>query len=272
VGEFYYLVSSSFACFPGLPIFKSRDLCNWQQIGYVLDRPDQLDLEGHGVSRGLFAPTIRYHNGLFHIVCTLVDRGGSFVVTAPSADGPWSSPVWLTDVNGIDPSLFFDDDGAARLIYNSIAPDDKPAYDGHRTIRMRRFDAETRRAASEEIILVNGGVDLSKKPIWIEAPHLFKKDRWYFLICAEGGTAEQHSQVVFRSKTLDGPYEPWDKNPIRMQRHLDPARKAPITCTGRHTARFDWFEYSGDDSARPLPRPTLCSRSATICNISACNM
>ncbi len=223
-GDAYYLVTSSFAYFPGIPIFKSRDLAHWQQIGHVMDRPEQLDLEGHGVSRGLFAPSIRYYQGRFYVTCTLVDRGGNFVVTATSADGPWSNPVWLPEVNGIDPSLFFDDDGKAFLVYNSIPPDDKPLYDGHRTIRMRAFDSEKLQVTGEEKILVNGGVDISKKPVWIEAPHIFHKDGWYFLIAAEGGTAENHSEVVFRSKAVDGPYVPWEKNPILTQRDLDPLR------------------------------------------------
>ena len=245
VGDTYYLVTSSFAYFPGLPLFKSRDLANWQQIGHVLERPGQLDLEGHGVSRGLFAPSIRYHEGLFYVVCTLVDRGGNFVVTARSAEGPWSDPVWLPQVHGIDPSLFFDDNGSAWLIYNSVAPDDKPLYNGHRTIRLRAFDRENLCVSADEWILVDGGVDISQKPVWIEAPHIFKKAGWYYLIAAEGGTAEWHSEVVFRSKQVQGPYTPWEKNPILTQRHLDPKRKAPVTCTGHadlvETPAGEWW-------------------------------
>ncbi len=245
VGEYYYLVTSSFAYFPGIPIFKSRDLVNWQQIGHVLDRPDQLDLEGHGVSRGLFAPAIRHHDGCFYVVCTLVDRGGNFVVTAPAAEGPWSNPVWLPEVDGIDPSLFFDEDGQAWLVYNSIAPQGKPLYDGHRTIRLRAFDCGKLQVTGEEKILVNGGVDLSQKPVWIEAPHLFRREGWYYLIAAEGGTAENHSVVVFRSRQIDGPYLPWQKNPILTQRHLDPGRPSPVTSTGHadfvETPAGDWW-------------------------------
>jgi alpha-N-arabinofuranosidase len=232
VGEDYYLVTSTFSYFPGIPVFQSRDLVSWKLIGHVMDRPEQLNLDGQGVSRGLFAPSIRYYNGLFYVTCTQVDRGGNFIVTSKSAEGPWSNPVWLPEVNGIDPSPFFDDDGRAYLIYNSAAPDDKPLYDGHRTIRIRRLDLKKLEVSGDEKILINGGVDISKKPVWIEAPHIFKKDGYYYLIAAEGGTAEQHSEVVFRSKSVDGPYVPYEKNPILTQRHLDPRREFPITSTG----------------------------------------
>ncbi|MDP2885791.1 MAG: glycoside hydrolase family 43 protein [Ignavibacteria bacterium] len=232
VGKDYYLVTSTFSYFPGIPVFQSRNLVNWKLIGYVMDRPEQLNLDGQGVTRGLFAPSIRYNKGLFYVTCTQVDRGGNFIVTAQSAAGPWSNPVWLPEINGIDPSPFFDDDGKAYILYNSIPPDDKSLYDGHRTIRMFALDINTLKVIGEEKILVDGGVDITKKPIWIEAPHIFKKDGSYYLIAAEGGTAEQHSEVVFRSNSVGGPYVPFEKNPILTQRHLDPRREFPITSTG----------------------------------------
>ena len=245
VGSDYYLVNSTFAYFPGIPIFQSKDLVNWCLIGHVLDRVEQLDLEGFGVSRGIFAPAIRYHDGVYYVTCTLVDGGGNFVVTAQSPRGPWSNPVWIPQINGIDPSLFFDDDGQAYIVYNSVAPDNQPLYDGHRTIRMYQFDQEKLRVTGVEIILVNGGTDLSKKPIWIEGPHIFCKDGYYYLIAAEGGTAEQHSEVVFRSENVDGPYVSYEYNPILTQRQLDPHREQPITCTGHAdfavTESGDWW-------------------------------
>ena len=106
-GEDYYIVNSSFAYYPGLPIFHSKDLLNWKQLGYAMDRPEQLNLDGAGVSRGLFAPAITYHNGTFYIVCTEVSKLGNFVITAKDPKGPWSNPVKLPQVNGIDPSIFF---------------------------------------------------------------------------------------------------------------------------------------------------------------------
>jgi xylan 1,4-beta-xylosidase len=241
----YYLVNSTFAYFPGIPVFHSKDLVNWKLIGHVLDRPEQLQLSGFGVSRGLFAPAISHNMGIYYVVCTLVDGGGNFVVTANKAQGPWSNPVWIPQINGIDPSLFFDDDGKSYIVYNSIPPDNKPLYDGHRTIRIYEFDLENLKVSGEEILLVNGGTDIRKKPVWIEAPHIYKINDYYYLMCAEGGTAEQHSEVIFRSKSIDGPYIPYEKNPILTQRHLDPKRKNAITCTGHadliQTTAGDWW-------------------------------
>lgn len=244
VGTDYYITTSTFAYFPGLPIFHSKDLVNWKQIGNAMNRQEQLDQTNAGVSRGLFAPTIRYNKGTFYILCTLIDKKGNFIITAKDAKGPWSNPIWLPEVRGIDPSIDFIDD-KAYVVYNSDAPDNKALYNGHRTIRMYEFDINVMKVVGEEILLVDGGVDLSKEPIWIEAPHLFKKDDWYYLICAEGGTGYNHSEVVFRSKHVKGPYVPYENNPILTQRHLDKNRKKPVTTTGHadfvETPDGKWF-------------------------------
>ena len=245
VGEDYYLVNSTFAYFPGIPVFHSKDLVNWNLIGHVMDRPEQMNLEGLGVSRGIFAPAIRYHEGLFYVTCTLVDAGGNFVVTSTKPEGPYSNPVWIPEINGIDPSMFFDGNGKAYILYNSIPPDDKPLYDGHRTIRMYEFDLKMMKVIGSEIILVNGGTDINKKPVWIEGPHIFQKDDYYYLIAAEGGTGYDHSEVVFRSRNIEGPYESYSHNPILTQRNLDPERANPITSTGHAdfvtTESGDWW-------------------------------
>jgi alpha-N-arabinofuranosidase len=196
-----------------------------------MDRNEQLDLKNAGVSRGLFAPTLRYHDGVFYIMCTLIDKGGNFIITATDPKGPWSNPVWIKEVKGIDPSLDFVD-GRAYITYNSEPPGNISSYDGHRTIRMYEFDIKTMKVIGEEKLLVNGGTDINKKPIWIEGPHLFKKDGWYYLICAEGGTGYNHSEVVFRTKSLKEPFVSFNRNPILTQRHLDPGRKNPVTTTG----------------------------------------
>lgn len=243
-GNDYYIVTSSFAYFPGLPIFHSTDLVNWKQIGHAMNRNEQLDHSNAGVSRGLFAPTIRFHKGTFYIICTLIDKGGNFIITATDPKGPWSNPIWLPEVDGIDPSIYFENN-KAWITYNSIPPDNKSLYDGHRTIRMVEFDVKQMKIISDNKIIVNGGVDISKKPVWIEAPHILKKDGWYYLICAEGGTAYNHSEVVFRSKNVDGPYIPFENNPILTQRHLDPNRKNPVTTAGHadfvETPSGDWY-------------------------------
>jgi len=231
VGDDYYLVNSTFSYFPGIPVFHSKDLKNWKQIGNVIDRPSQMNFLGDGVSRGLFAPSINFHNGTYYVTCTLIDRKGNFVVTAKSPSGPWSNPVWLPEVKGIDPSLFFDTD-KAYIVYNSDAPDNKPLYSGHRTIRVYEFDPINLKVLGEEKQLVNGGVDISKKPVWIEGPHIFKRGDWYYLCAAEGGTSVNHSQVILRSKQATGPYLAYEKNPILTQRDLDPKRKNPVTSAG----------------------------------------
>ena len=231
-GDDYYIVNSSFSYFPGLPIFHSKDLVSWKQIGNAMDRPEQLNTMGAGVSRGLFAPAISYHKGVFYIVCTLIDKGGNFVITAKDPAGPWSNPVWLKEVDGIDPSLFFDEDDKAYIIYNSIPPGNKSLWDGHRTIRMYDFDYKNLKVTGEERLVINGGTDISKKPVWIEGPHIYNINDWYYLLCAEGGTGDNHSEVVFRSKNVYGPYIPYEGNPILTQRHLDPKRKDPITTAG----------------------------------------
>ena len=232
VGNDYYLTTSTFAYFPGLPIFHSTDLVNWQQIGHAMNRNEQLDQSNAGVSRGLFAPTIRYHKGMYYIMCTLIDKGGNFIITAKNPKGPWSDPIWTKEVQGIDPSLFFDEDGKTYIIYNSDPPDRKPQYSGHRIIKIVQYDIPNRKVIGEEKMLVNGGVDISQKPVWIEAPHIYKINGWYYLMCAEGGTGYNHSEVIFRSKNVDGPYTPGPVNPILTQRHLDTSRKNPITTTG----------------------------------------
>ena len=227
----YYLINSTFAYFPGIPVFHSKDLKNWKQIGNVINRPSQMNFMGHRMTRGLFAPAIDFNNGTYYVTCTLIDKGGNFVVTAKDPAGPWSDPAWLPEVRGIDPSLFFDND-KAYIVYNSDAPDNKPLYSGHRTIRMYEFDPVNLKVVGEEKILVNGGVDISKKPVWIEGPHFLKKDDWYYLYAAEGGTSVNHSEVVLRSKSVWGPFVPWEENPILTQRDLPEDRKHPVTSAG----------------------------------------
>lgn len=231
VGDDYYIVNSTFAYFPGLPIFHSRDLVNWEQIGHAIDRPGQLDYSKATVTHGLFAPTINYHNGTFYLLCTMIDGGGNFLLTAKNPAGPWSDPIWLK-FDGIDPSLCFADDGHAWLVNNGNPPDNKPLYSGHRAIWIQAFDVATHTLVGPRSIIVNGGVDLAKKPVWIEGPHLFQHGGWYYLCCAEGGTSDQHSQVILRSKSPTGPFVPWEKNPILTQRDLDPTAPEAVTCTG----------------------------------------
>lgn len=231
VGADYYLVNSSFCYFPGLPLFHSRDLVNWTQIGNIIDRPSQLDFAGLGLSRGIFAPSISYHDGTFYLVTTCVDCGGNFVLTAKKPEGPWSDPVWLPEVGDIDPSLFFDVDGTAWIVNNEV-PVGGSTYDGHRALWIQRFNPQTLSTFGPRTMIVNGGSRLEDKPVWIEGPHIFRRDGRLYLIAAEGGTSERHSQVVFTADKVTGPWKAYTGNPILTQRHLDAGRPYPITSTG----------------------------------------
>lgn len=232
VGTDYYLVNSTFSYFPGIPVFHSKDLKNWKQVGNVIDRATQMDFMGEKLTRGLFAPAISFHNGTYYVTCTDIDHDGNFIVTSKNPAGPWSDPVRVPQVRGIDPSLFFDEDNKAYIIYNSDPPERKSLYPGHRTIRIYEIDPITLKVIGEEKQLVNGGVDLSKKPEWIEAPHIMKRNGWYYLYAAEGGTSVNHTEVVFRSKSVWGPFVPYENNPILTQRGLPADRKDPITSAG----------------------------------------
>lgn len=244
VGHDYYLVNSTFAWFPGIPVWHSRDLVNWAQIGNAIDRPRQLNFDKMTMWQGVYAPDISWHDGTFYILNTCVGCGGNFVITAKNPAGPWSDPVWLPDVDGIDTSLFFDHDGSAWIVHNG-PPAQKPRYQGHTAIWLQQFDPQTLKTFGPHRVLVDSGVHPSQNPIWIEGPHIFRKDGFYYLIAAEGGTEEGHSEVVFRSDRVAGPYVPGANNPVLTQRDLPKDRKSPITSTGHasfvETQNGDWW-------------------------------
>jgi xylan 1,4-beta-xylosidase len=250
VNEDYYLVTSTFEYFPGLPTFHSRDLVNWRQIGHVLDRPSQLNLDGIYASRGLYAPTIRYRDGLFYVINTLVgneydtpgraaDHGGNFIVTAPAPAGPWSEPYWLDDAPGIDPSLFFDDDGRVWYTGNRVPPQGA-GYPHHREIWLQELDLERMQLKGPRYSLWQGAV---KGNLATEAPHLYKIDGMYYLMVAEGGTGHNHAVTIARSKDVAGPYEGNPRNPLLTHRHL--GLDYPIACTGHadlvETQTGEWW-------------------------------
>ncbi len=228
-GDDYYLVTSSFAYTPGLPIFHSKDLVHWEQVGHALSRPSQVEFAGLGLSRGIFAPTLRYHEGTFYLITTAVDAGGNFIITAKDPAGPWSDPIWLPEVGGIDPDIFFDGNGKAYITHNDEPPG-TPLYEGHRALWMWELNLDEMKVVKgSRKLLVNGGVDLSAKPVWIEGPHIYKINGWYYLISAEGGTSVNHSVVVFRTRSLDSPFVPYKNNPILTQRDVKNTR---VTSTG----------------------------------------
>ena len=234
-GDDFYLVCSTFAMFPGVPIFQSKDLVNWKQIGHVLDRVSQLEVHDCGISAGIYAPQILYNknNDTFYMITTEFSGGfGNIVVKTKDPLKGWSDPIKL-DFNGIDPSLFFDDNGKAYIIHNDAPDKGKELYNGHRVIKIWEYDVETDKIIpGTDKIIVDGGVDLSKKPIWIEAPHIFKKDGRYFLMCAEGGTGGWHSEVIFVSDSPKGPYTPAPNNPILTQRYFAKDRANKVDWAG----------------------------------------
>ncbi len=230
-GDKFYLVNSTFTYFPGIPVFESSDLVHWRHLGNVIDRPSQLRFDGLGVSRGVFAPAITYHDGYFYVLNTAVDSGGNFLSIARNAAGPWSDPLWLPELDGIDPSLFFDTDGKVYLLNNG-PPAEAPRYDGHRAIWIQEFDLARRKLVGPRKVLINGGLDIASKPVWIEGPHLYRHGEWVYLMCAEGGTSVQHSEVILRSHSPWGPFKPYAGNPILTQRDLPPERPEPIANAG----------------------------------------
>lgn len=234
-GDDYYMVVSSFAMFPGVPIFHSKDLVNWTQIGHVLDRTSQLDVHDTGISAGVYAPGITYNpnNDTFYMITTAFAGGlGNFVVKTKDPMKGWSEPIKLA-FEGIDPSIYFDEDGKGYVVHNDAPDKGKELYSGHRVIKIWDYDVENDKVIpGTDKIIVDGGVDLSKKPIWIEAPHIYKKNGRYYLMCAEGGTAGWHSEVIFTSDNPRGPYKPAPANPILTQRYLPKDRPNKVDWAG----------------------------------------
>lgn len=234
-GEDYYLVNSSFSMFPGVPIFTSKDLVNWKQVGHVLDRPSQLKVEKGGVSHGIYAPDIKYnkYNDTFYMITTQIAGGiGNMVVKTKDPAKGWSE-VQKLNFDGIDPAIFFDDDGKAYIVHNDAPPKGTEQYQGHRVIKMWDYDLEKDQVvAGSDKIIVNGGVDLSQKPIWIEGPHLYKYKGKYYLMCAEGGTGGNHSEVIFMADSPKGPFVPAKNNPILTQRYFPRDRKEKVDWAG----------------------------------------
>lgn len=212
VGGDYYLVTSTFEYFPGVPIFHSRDLVHWRQIGHVLGRESQLPLEGVGSSGGIYAPTIRYAGGRFYMITTNTQLG-CFYVWAEKPEGPWSDPVKV-DTHCIDPSLFFDEDGTVYFTSQSS--------DG---VQQFTIEIESGRLTSERHLLWSG-----KERKYPEAPHLYRIDGFYYLMLAEGGTELGHMESIARSESPWGPFEPCPHNPILT--HRDREYSDPIQSVG----------------------------------------
>ena len=191
----------------------------------MLTRPSQLELLGKKVCQGIYAPTIRYHEGVYYMITTNVPSPGYFYVTAKDPAGPWSDPVYLPDAEGFDPSLFFDEDGICYYVGNRAK---KPsAHYGDYEIWLRRLDLEERCLKGETYVLWDG---CSKYTYWPEGPHIYRHGKWYYLLIAECGTAFEHCITVARAKAVTGPYESCPNNPLLTHRHL--GRDYPVQRVG----------------------------------------
>jgi xylan 1,4-beta-xylosidase len=250
VGEDFYLVNSSFEYFPGVPLWHSRDLLNWRQLGHVLTRPSQLPLPaGVAASDGIYAPTIRHHAGRFYLVTTHMPTLGNFLVHTTDIHGEWSEPVKIAQ-GGIDPSLHFEADGRCFFTSNGT------------------FWAPVRGAYQCEINPLTGEQLTPSRFIWPgfggsypEASHLFKRGEYYYVTMAEGGTSECHMVTIARSREPYGPFENCPHNPLLTHRSLMSEVQATGHAdfvedqNGRWWAVFLGYRYS-EYAFHPLGRET----------------
>jgi xylan 1,4-beta-xylosidase len=219
-GDDFYLVTSSFEYFPGIPIFHSKDLVNWEQMGHVLTRESQLPLKrvhSYTTSQGIYAPTIRYHHGRFYVITTNITIRKTFFVWADRPEGPWSEPIYIEGLAGYDPSLFFDDDGKVYVTAAGF-----PGF-GPEGILQAELDIETGQLRTESKFIWEGTGGCSP-----EGPHLYKINHWYYLMIAEGGTEYGHMVTIAKSRHPYGPFESNPTNPILSNR----STKLPIQATG----------------------------------------
>ena len=238
VNDDYYLVTSSFTWYPGLPIYHSKDLVNWEIIGHAIDRPDMIDMDGLNDNDGIWAPTIRYHDGLFYIITTASKSGGNFYITATNPEGPWSDPIWIKDAPGIDPSLFWDDDG--KCYYTGNTWDFKKSWPSQCAVWMQELDLTQGKLIGERKILSYGHAN---NATYAEGPHIYKIDGKYLLLMAEGGANYYHAVTAHHSNSIGGPYVADKVNPVLTHRHL--GRDYPIQNLGHadlvQTPNGEWF-------------------------------
>lgn len=243
----YVMVCSSFEYFPGIPIYTSYDLVNWERSGYVLTDSNCINLKSIKNSQGLFAPTIRFYEGTYFVVCTNINEG-NFICSTTDLKNGWSNPTWIDTPRGIDPSLIFD---KGKCYYQLTVFKDK------NSIIQFEIDPTTGTRLSP-IININkgcGGRD-------VEAPHIFKKDDWYYLVLAEGGTREGHMVTIQRSKDIYGPFEACPRNPILSNRDV----KKSLQSVGHGDFIEDkngkWWIVSL--ATRPIQHRTLLGRETIL--------
>ncbi|SDW84119.1 alpha-N-arabinofuranosidase [Lutibacter oricola] len=270
IGEDYYLVNSSFEMYPGLPIHHSKDLVNWELIGYGVSDPNKFVIgkEGKSMSNDIFAPTIRFHNGLFYIICTGVGGQGNFFITATDPAGEWSAPNWIEGSEGIDPEIFWDTDGKSYYLGQSSPRRFKiegkvmgAQWPGQSLVYMQEIDLKASKLIGERKILTHGHATNAR---WTEGPHLFKLNGKYLLMVAEGGTDLQHATTVFHSDTIWGPYVPEYTNPVLSHRHL--GKSYPVWAVGHtdlvQTQKGDWWAVM--HAKRKIDGVTILARETCI--------
>lgn len=265
VGEDYYLVNSTFEWYPGMPVYHSRDLVNWELIGYGIHRPFQLEFPaGLGDNRGVFAPTIRHNDGTFYIINTCIGCGGNYYITATNPAGPWSDPIWVKEAPGIDPSLFWDDDGRCYYVGHGNLKAKQEWFD-QQGIWMQELEIETGELIGKRLQLTHGHASNAR---WAEGPHLYKIDGNYLLLVAEGGTDFNHAVTVFNSDSLWGPYIPNQVNPVLSHRHL--GNDYPVWATGHadlvETQFGDWWSVLL--AKRKVDGFTLLARETFLCPVN----
>lgn len=221
VGDDYYLSNSSFEYFPGIPIWHSKDLVHWEHASFGIHRPEQFNFDGLASSAGAWAGTIRYNQGTFYLPLTWVDwrlKVGfkNVILTAKSPAGPWSDPYTITDtIWGIDPALFFDNDGKAYWLMNHPAVGF--SHPGAASIMIQEINLSMMKLVGSPVFIGRGAMLDSRYP---EGPKLFKKDGYYYLLIAEGGTGQFHAVTISRSKNIFGPYENYEGNPLLTHRAM----------------------------------------------------
>lgn len=237
VGDTYYMVCSSFEMYPGIPIFSSKDLINWEQIGNALTLDNQFHLVANNFGSGVMAPTIRYHRGFFYIINANFSDKGNYIIKSTDPSKTWSDPYWLENVGNIDASLFFDED---QCYIVSPGKDLDGGSSNEVGIFVISFDISEMKTIGSWNKIWNSALRETKSP---EAPHLYKKGKYFYLIIAEGGTERYHAVTVARSKKINSWYEANPSNPIMTHRHL--GKKYPISNVGHadlfSTPEDEWY-------------------------------
>ena len=266
VGDTYYMTHPTLEYYPALPIMRSKDLVNWEKIGHAIHRPEQINFpDGLDNSHGMFAPSIRYHQGQFYVICTCVGCKGNFIVKATDPQGPWSDPVWIKGAIGIDPTLFWDDDGTCYYLGAGVVSGNKKEWPGKNGIYLQEINPDTGVLTGEPIQLTHGHAANAR---WAEGPRLFKIDGEYLLMVAEGGTNEYHAVTVFNSKNVMGPYTPNHANPVMTHRHLGYTH--PIVKTGHadlvQTQGGEWWSVL--HAKRPVDGYSILCRETFLAKVA----